>query len=92
MSACDPRRYSRIDRATFERLLAKLAKQYPEIDPKTVPDKGQASGGGYTISWDYEEASASLAVQCLDSPWYAPCAAIGAGIDEVIGNARTPQP
>lgn len=92
MSACDPNLFGNIDRPAFNRLIATLAKQYPNIDPSNVADTGQESGDGYTISWDFNEAAQTLTVQCLDSPWYAPCSAINEAIEEAVAAAAAQQP
>ena len=90
MSACDPQTFTSIDRPMFERICAELAKQHPELgDPSKVPDSGSANGSGYTIEWAYIEAAGTLMVQCIDSPWWSPCAAINAAVQEMIDGART---
>ncbi len=88
MSACPPRTYEAVNRPMFKRVIAEVAKTHPEINPDTVPDMGHTSGQGYVFAWDYVEAEQKLVAQCLDSPWFAPCAGIGMAMDEMITNAR----
>ena len=45
---------------------------------------GEASKGGVTIRWSYDEASKTLKVQCTESPMLLPCAMINNKIREAV--------
>ena len=90
MSACPSRSYSGISRPIFNAIIAEVAKRSHEnLNPETVADQGQTEGDGYGFQWSFSETSATLVAQCTDSPWYAPCSAIGNAMDEMVADART---
>ncbi len=90
MSACPARSYSGITAPVFRAIIAEVAKRADEtLDPATVPAQGQTSGDGYSFSWSWDEAAETLVATCTNSPWYAPCSAIGSAMDEMVAGART---
>ena len=45
---------------------------------------GQASRAGFGIEWKYDPIAQALTVQCVTSPFYAPCKLIRAQIESWI--------
>lgn len=50
--------------------------------------KGTVSHGGFTFTFDYEEATQILTTQCLSKPWYASENAVTSGMVETIIHIR----
>lgn len=87
MTACPPQTFAAVTRPVWQNICATLAKQHPELGAGPVPDQGTASDQGYAIAWSFVEATWTLTVQCTDSPWWAPCSAIGEAIAEMVDDA-----
>jgi hypothetical protein len=50
-------------------------------------DSGQASQKGFTFSWQYDATSATLIIQCLEHPFWAPCDTINSKVLDLIEDA-----
>jgi hypothetical protein len=83
VSACQPQTFPGMTPAAWARLKAELAKTHPGI----VADAGTETASGYTVTWRYDPAGQTLFLQVLDSPWYAPCSAIYAAINDEVARA-----
>jgi hypothetical protein len=83
MAKCEEQGFSGVTSAHFGAFIQKAASLgMPGLDGKGP--KGQASAGGFTLGWDFDEATSTLKVQCLEAPMLLPCAMINAKIREAV--------
>jgi hypothetical protein len=47
-------------------------------------DSGETTQQGFTFNWQYDAASATLTIQCLNHPFFAPCGAINSKIHDLV--------
>ncbi len=79
MSACAMLSYNNITRPTWDAI-----KHAAAAYGLNGNDTGNASVDGFTVSWLYNETTKVLHIQCTASPFYIPCSAINARINDEI--------
>ena len=79
--ACESQTFSGIDEPTWNRLVAKAVEAKL---PVSSGHSGRASQDGFTVRWQYSSSAQTLEIQCLESPWWAPCPMIQAKIAELV--------
>jgi hypothetical protein len=47
-------------------------------------DSGETTQQGFTFSWQYDAASATLTIQCLNHPFWAPCGTINGRVHDLV--------
>ncbi len=47
-------------------------------------NQGSATVSGFTLAWNYTPSAQTVALQCTDSPWWAPCSTINSFIDNTV--------
>lgn len=82
MSACDPQTFNNVTSTAWDCLVQKAESSGLPI---IVGHKGEASKDGFTVTWNYNPEAESLVIQCIDSPWWAPCSVIDSKINELVG-------
>jgi hypothetical protein len=80
MSACSMLSYNRVTLAVWQCCIGKAAQYGVQITSST----GQASQHGFTIAWTYREQEQTLSLQCVDSPFWAPCSTINGKINDAV--------
>lgn len=81
MSACPPLTCTNVDTSAWAKIKAEVLTDYHIV---ISSDTGTASGDGFTLGWSYSSASAELAIQCDDSPFWASCSLINGTIDALV--------
>jgi hypothetical protein len=67
MAACKPVTFQNISRDRFQAVRARIRAQ---ADVAVMGDMGTASGNGFTATWNYDEPSQVLTIQCTVKPWF----------------------
>ncbi len=80
MSACAMLNYNNVTAAAWE-CGKQAAAQYGIV---VNSNSGSASKDGFTVAWKYDPAAQTLALQCTDSPWWAPCSLINSKINDAV--------
>ncbi|HXP40265.1 MAG TPA: hypothetical protein VN833_08325 [Candidatus Acidoferrales bacterium] len=47
-------------------------------------DSGESTQQGFTFSWNYDALSATLTIQCLNHPLWAPCGAVNSKLHDLV--------
>ena len=82
---CAPQIFPNFTGECVAALRAKI--QVAGVNPNgAVGDKtcGEASRAGFHIEWRYDPTSQALTIQCVASPFYAPCKLITAQIESWV--------
>lgn len=85
MGKCAPQTFPNFSGECIQALRAKV--QTTGVDPDEAAGSktsGTASRAGFRIDWTYDPVSEALTVQCVASPFYAPCGLITAQIETWI--------
>ncbi len=83
MAQCEEQGFSGVTSAHFGAFIQKAeALGMPGLAGKGP--QGQASAGGFTIVWNFDEATSTLKVQCTETPMLLPCAMINSKIRETV--------
>jgi len=45
---------------------------------------GETTNQGFTVTWQYDAASATLTIQCLNHPFWAPCGSVNGKIHDLV--------
>jgi hypothetical protein len=80
MSECAAQVFSNITQDKFACLSAKAEAQGISIGG----NRGSASNDGITISWEFNPAAETLAIQCTASPFYVTCGTINAKLHDLV--------
>ena len=80
MGACASQVFSTVSTGVWNCLIQKAAGYGITISTPV----GQATKDGFTVSWNYDNKAQSLSIQCLDSPWWAPCSTINGKIHDIV--------
>jgi hypothetical protein len=80
MSACASQTFSNITPDKWTALQAKAAQNNISLNG----DSGQTTQQGFTFSWQYDAASASLTIQCLEHPFWAPCGVVNGRVHDLV--------
>lgn len=81
MSACATQTFDHVTPAAWNCLVQKAASYGIAIS--SAPS-GQATKDGFTVSWNYNSTAQTLSIQCVDSPWWAPCSTINGKIHDLV--------
>lgn len=81
MNACESQTFTGISESTWNRLVTKAVEAKLPVSPG---HSGQASQDGFTVRWRYSSSAETLEIQCLESPWWAPCPMIQRKIEELV--------
>ena len=65
--AFKPVTFKNITREHFQAIRARIRAQ---ADVSVVGDTGTASGNGFEASWNYDEPSQTLTIQCTKKPFW----------------------
>ena len=79
MSACAMQTFNNVTRAAWT-CVQEAAAQYGVGGG----DAGQASSNGFSVSWSYDESTATLQIRCTDSPFFVPCSTIDSHIRDTV--------
>ena len=80
MSQCAAQVFGNISPDKWQSLRAKAAANNINL----TGDSGETTQQGFTFSWQYDAASSSLTIQCLDHPFWAPCGSINGRIHDLL--------
>jgi hypothetical protein len=80
LSACAAQTFHNIIPEKWFALKAKAAQNNISL----IGDAGQATQQGFTFSWQYDAATATLTIQCLDHPFWATCGSINSRVHDII--------
>ncbi len=78
--ACDKQTFLGVTPDAFNCLIAKATANGMPISGNS----GQASEGGFTLAWNYNPEAQMLDIQCLESPFMAPCLMINGKIESMV--------
>ena len=81
MSACDPLIYTGL---SSEKWYAIRDMVGAEFGFDIVTDSGRANINGFAVQWNWDAATGTLRITCLDSPWWAACSTINSHIDGFV--------
>ena len=84
MAGCAAQRFEGIGVGTFACLQAKGAAEGLPI----VGDEGQLTERGITMRWNFDAASEVLVIECLEKPFFVPCATIVRTVTELIEGCK----
>ena len=80
MAACETQTFTGITQQRFDCLVQKAAAAGIVISG----NQGQASQDGITMRWNFDSEKQTIELQCLESPWYAPCATVNSKIHDLV--------
>lgn len=80
MTQCVAQVFDNISRDKWQSLQAKAAASNINL----TGDSGETTQQGFTFSWNYDAASSSLTIQCLDHPFWAPCGSINGRVHDLV--------
>jgi hypothetical protein len=80
MGSCAAQTFTNITAERWVTLQAKAAQNNINLET----DSGQSTQQGFTFSWQYDAGSATLTIQCLDHPFWAPCGAVNGRVHDLI--------
>lgn len=80
MGACAAQTFNNITPDKWAALRAKAAQSNIALNG----DSGQTSQQGFTFSWEYDAASATLTIQCLEHPFWASCGAVSGKVHDLV--------
>ena len=78
MSACAMLTYNNVTQDVWQCIVSAVAQYGIPV----AADSGTQSAQGFTISWNYNRQAETLSVQCIDSPFWAPCSTVNAHIND----------
>ena len=91
MGKCPAQRFPKFTSECIEALRGKL--QTVGVDPKEAAagkTSGHASRAGFEIQWTYDLEKQALTIQCVASPFYAPCKVITTQIESWVRECYPP--
>ena len=80
MSGCPKQTFTGITQERFECVCQKAASLGVTIESL----QGETTQQGITLAWNYDPASATLELECLDSPFFISCKQIASQIQNMI--------
>ena len=87
MAECPPQSFSNFTSECIQALQAKVQQQGVSADAAASSDtSGRASHAGFEIIWNYDKPTQTLTVQCVSSPFFAPCKLINAEIQRMVSS------
>jgi hypothetical protein len=82
--ACDRLTYSAVDASRWARIKDVVSRNYG-VDIES--DRGEASKGGFALSWTYEPSDQTLEIQCVTKPFLVPCGVVNKRINDAAESA-----
>ena len=82
MSECDAQIFNNITRERWVGMQSKAA----QIGIELIGNSGQGTKQGFTFTWNYDEGLQTLTIQCLEHPFFAPCALVNEKVKELVEN------
>lgn len=79
-TSCDRQDFNNVPRSRWDCVKEEVRKEYGII---VTNDKGRDGKDGFVFAWEYNESAKTLWVQCVDSPWWAPCSTINGKIQDL---------
>ena len=86
MSACDPLVYTGL---VPEKWYAIRTMVGSEFGFPITTDAGVQAADGFSVQWNWDAATGTLRITCLDSPWWASCSMINSHIDGFVQKGLT---
>jgi hypothetical protein len=80
MGPCASQTFNNITPDQWQALQAKAAANNIPINGSS----GTATQQGFTFTWQYDAASGTLTIQCLDHPFWAPCGTINSRVHDLV--------
>jgi hypothetical protein len=80
MSGCAAQTFYNIAPEKWLALQTKAAQN----NIKLTGESGQTSQQGFTFGWKYDAASATLTIQCLEHPFWAPCGSVNGRVHDLV--------
>ena len=80
MRQCAAQTFTNITPAKWLALQTKSAANHIDLNG----DSGETTQHGFTFSWRYDAASATLTIQCLDHSIFVGCGAINGKIHDLV--------
>jgi hypothetical protein len=80
--SCDALVFTKVDATKFACVAKNVAA---EVGVPIDGPAGTQTKGGFTVTWNFDEAAGSLTIQCLDSPFGVPCVLINSKIKGLVG-------
>ena len=85
MGRCAPQTFPNFHSECIAALRARVqAVGVSEDEAGGAKTSGQASRAGFGIEWKYDPVAQALTIQCVASPFYAPCKLIMAQIESWV--------
>ena len=84
MSACASQGFDGITSTVWTCIVQQVASYGITISGNS----GEQTKDGFTVRWDYDPNAQTLQIQCMDSPWWAPCSTINGKIHELVDGCR----
>lgn len=81
MSACAKQTFDNVTPEVWNCLVQKAATNFGIT---ITGPTGQATKDGFTVAWNYDSGAQTGWLQCLDSPFWAPCSVINGKIHEMV--------
>jgi hypothetical protein len=91
MSECETLTFGKVTQEVWRRCVDTAAQYGVAI----TTDTGQITHEGFTLAWAYDRPGQNLSLQCIDSPWWAPCSLINGKICDLAEGwttGRQPEP
>jgi len=80
MGQCAAQTFTNITPDKWQVLKTKAAEDHIDLNA----DSGETTQQGFTFSWKYEAVSATLTIQCLNHPFWAPCGTINGRVHDLV--------
>jgi|HubBroStandDraft_3_1064219.scaffolds.fasta_scaffold790126_1 hypothetical protein len=80
MGSCAAQTFTNMTVEKWAILKAKASQNNINLDA----DSGQSTQQGFTFSWQYDASLATLTIQCLDHPFWAPCGTVNGRVHDLI--------
>lgn len=80
MSVCAAQTFNDITPEKWLALQARAAQNNINL----TGDSGQTAQQGFTFSWQYDAASATLTIQCMEHPFWASCGSVNERVHGLI--------
>jgi hypothetical protein len=80
MNQCAAQTFNNITAAKWLALKAKATAN----DINLNGESGETTQQGFTFTWQYNATSATLTIQCLNHPFWAPCGSVNGKIHDLV--------
>ena len=82
MTQCAAQTFTNVTADKWMALQAKAAAENINLSGAS----GETTQQGFTFTWQYDVASATLTIQCLSHPFWASCGEVNGKIDDLVGS------